>query len=190
MSRDAGSPVIALLGGLLWGALSPAVAAAVGNELIRVETAYAAGGIPACKFTGKELQAAQSEIPTDVAQYDADLVNAIHQALSAQASGACSKPAPSGSSPGGLVPGGSATAGGGGAARIPAVALGSATQAGIPAPLAGLGVAALLALVVGTCWWLGWLLGWEPLRAAHGWREMGFRLSGAWSALGERRRGR
>jgi hypothetical protein len=180
---------IALIAGLLWGGLSPVAAAAVGNALIRVETAYAAGGIPACKFTGTELQAAQSEIPTDVAQYDADLVNAIHQALSAQASGACSKAAPSGSNPGGLVPGGSVNAGGG-AARIPAVALGSATQAGIPAPLVGLWVATLLALVLGACWWLGWLLGWEPLRAWHGWRETGFRLSGAWSALGERLRGR
>jgi hypothetical protein len=168
------------------------VGVAYGNALTRVETVYASGGIPACKFTGKELEAALSEIPSDVAQYDADLINAIHQALSAQAGGACAARSGSGVVPAGAGPraGGS---GGSASDRLPLPGIGAGTAAGAPAPLIVLAVFGGLLLLVGVVWGAGWLLGLEPswaLRARHAWREGEFRAGGALAAFGERLRAR
>jgi hypothetical protein len=180
--------VAALVCGLLPLFGGVAVAA---NALIKVEAAYAASGgaIPACKISAKELNTALGQIPSDVAQYDADLINAIHQALSARAGGACGKRG-SGSAAG-LVPGSPGPAGGSGSgsAVVPLRPLGSATQAGIPAPLVILAALGALALVAAALWGAGRYLGWDPAWARawrHAWREAGFRVGQAWAGVVER----
>jgi hypothetical protein len=180
---------IGLVAALVCGLVPLSAAAAVAaNALTKVEAAYAGGGgaIPSCKFSAKELNAALNQIPSDVAQYDADLINAIHQALSARAGGACGKRG-SGVAPG-LVPG-SGGSGSGRSAVVPLRPLGSSTQAGIPAPLLILAVLGALALLAAAVWGAGRYLGWDPAwtRAwRHAWREAGFRVSQAWAGVVER----
>jgi hypothetical protein len=172
--------VAALVCGLLPLSAGAALAA---NALTKVEAAYAAGGgaIPACKFSANGLNTALGQIPSDVAQYDADLINAIHQALSARAGGACGKQGSA--SAVGLVPGSGGGAGSGRrSAVVPLRPLGSGTQAGIPAPLLILAVLGALALLAAAVWGVGWYLGWDPAWARawrHAWREAGFRVGQA-----------
>lgn len=85
----------------------PAWAAA--NELTQVELNIRKNAIEkhvaavdACAFTTKQLNAALSQIPNDLAQYESVLGTAIRGALRARAAGACDKrptPAPTTSTP-------------------------------------------------------------------------------------------
>lgn len=110
------------------------------------------GAVPACQFSGAQLERALGDVDTYGAQYFADFTQAIQTALSAAASGACARPAqPRASGPGGGAGGSAGGTGRSGAG--PPVRFGpltAATSAGVPAPLLAMG-----ALAVGLGLWGG-----------------------------------
>lgn len=123
-------------------ATSGAVAAAA-SDYQRVLRVYErAGSIPTCAFTSPELEGALKGVDSYGAQYFADFTQAIQAALNARAAGACSSP---------LQVRAAATGKSGPGVGIPAHlgSLTAATDSGVPAPLALLGVLAGLGVLTG-----------------------------------------
>lgn len=152
--------------------------AANANPLTRVERAYANGGISPCRFSAKELNAALGEIPGDVAQYDADLIDAIHQALASKPSASCSGNSEIQS---GITPQGT---GARPAAVVPLRPVGAATDSGIPAALLILAVLIVLWALAAVVWVTVHYLGFEPRwarRAIRSLRESGHRFGRRWA---------
>lgn len=133
------------------------------------------GAIPPCRFTSPQLSSALKAIDTYGQQYFADFSNAIQDALSARAAGAC---VPKSSRPG-LSAGGT---------RVSSPPLPSSvtppTDAGLPAPIilmtAVIVIVALVlavrAIVVAAGWDPRWALRWR-----HAWGQAGYRVSAGWS---------
>jgi hypothetical protein len=166
--------------------LGPPCEAAGANPLTRVEKAYASGGISPCKFSAKELNAALSEIPGDVAQYDADLIDAIHQALAYRPTVACNGASEAGSGLPSLR-----GSGGGPSVSVPARPVGAATESGVPAPLLILAMLISLWAVSAAVWGAARLLGIDPrwaARAGHAVREAGYRMAQRWTGITARMR--
>jgi len=136
---------LAVAGIVTLTATPDAVAAA--SDYQRVLQVYErAGSIPPCTFSSPELEDALKGVDSYGAQYFADFTQAIQDALSARAAGACSPP-----------PQVSAAAAGksGPGVGIPAHLgpLTAATNSGVPAPLALLGVLAVLGVLAGGTAW-------------------------------------
>ena len=185
-----------LLAAALVTLLLPAVRASA-SAFTDVEQAYATSPsqtIPPCEFSPGVLAQAKSSVPNDTQQYDQNLIAAIEQAQQARASGACRPNKHRGASA--TVPVGTPAP-----PSVPRLGrstpldVGSATaptDAGLPAPIAILAVFAGLALIAAGAVGLARLRGWDPgwlARYRHSWREAGYRVSGAWSQLGEWLRG-
>ena len=162
-------------------ALWPATAPAVGSSGVYTAVLHVYqtnGSVPPCRFTSQQLSAAQAQVDTYGQQYYADFIAAIQTALTAQASGACSRTHV-------------ALAGGGGG-RAPAgpalpASVTSATSSGVPAPMIALGIAAaVLALAAALSVVVG-RRGGPPGQWRHAWAEARYR-SGRWTALAARRR--
>jgi hypothetical protein len=134
--------------------LLPASASAGTSSYQRVLRAYEhAGTIPACQFSSSELQAALAGVDTYGAQYFADFTQAVQNALSTRAAGACLERS-AGSAPRHRRPAGNPLSNDvrtGPGIGIPAH-LGSLTAASdgsVPAPLVVLGVLALIGVLGG-----------------------------------------
>jgi hypothetical protein len=138
------------------------------------------GSVPACQFTSAQLNAVLKSIDLYQQAYGADFPNAIQAALTARASGLCSK------SQGRA----SLSAGGGAPLRLGPVT--AATDASPPAPILILaGVAGAIALVMGTAA-LSRSRGWDPrwmAAARHSLGEAGYRLQGSRQDVRDRLRG-
>jgi hypothetical protein len=132
------------------------------------------GSIPACQFSSAELSAALGGIDTYGQQYFADFSNAIQNALTARAAGACIP----GASP--VVP----------AARAPSApaalpsSVNSTTDAGVPAPIVAMAAIAVVVATALTVRGIALAGGWEPgwtVRWRHAWGEAGYRVQSGWS---------
>jgi hypothetical protein len=120
-------------------ALAPAGADGTGIYQQVLQVYEREGSIPACQFTGAQLQAALGGVDTYGAQYFADFTQAVQAALSARAGGACASV--SGASIGPVrVPGSPVPPPPGGSLTAP-------TRAGVPLPLALLGAATAIGAV-------------------------------------------
>jgi hypothetical protein len=114
--------------------MAPRAAATPGVYQQVLEVYEREGSIPACAFTGVQLQTALSGVDTYGAQYFADFTQAVQTALSSRAGGACA-PLSAG------APASPRTA------RVPpppAIAVTAASDAGMPLLLILLGAATLL----------------------------------------------
>jgi hypothetical protein len=150
-------PTRALLAVIALGSvlLPPASASAGTSSYQRVLRAYEhAGTIPACQFSSSELQAALAGVDTYGAQYFADFTQAVQNALSTRAAGACLGRSAGSTSPRDRRPAQNALSKpvrSGPGIGLPAH-LGSLTAASdgsVPAPLVVLGVLALIGVLGG-----------------------------------------
>jgi hypothetical protein len=135
--------------------LEPASASAGTSAYQRVLWAYEhTGTIPACQFSSSELQDALAGVDSYGAQYFADFTQAVQNALSTRAAGACLQRSGVTTSPGRRRPSPNALAKDvrtGPGVGIPAH-LGSLTAASdgsVPAPLVVLGVLAVIGVLGG-----------------------------------------
>jgi hypothetical protein len=162
-------------------ALLPASAAASGPGSLYGSVLHAYqthGSIPPCQFTSPQLASTLASVDTYGQQYYADFIAAINLALSARASGSCSKGHhPTGAQAAGHVPG---------APNLPSSVTAS-TSSGVPAPLIALGVAAALLAGAAGLAALARRRG-APSDWGHGWAETRYRLSGLMESLAGRRR--
>jgi hypothetical protein len=174
-----------------------AVAAVLASALVPVGAARASvytevlhayqldGSIPPCRFSSAQLATALKGIDTYGQQYFADFSNAVQTALAARASGACSLAAQRAVLAARGAPGAPAP-------PLPA-SLTAPTDAGLPAPIALMG---LVAAVIGGVLAIRAVAlagGWEPewtLRWRHAWGEAGYRAVGGFSGFVDRLRGR
>jgi hypothetical protein len=165
---------LALATALVIAILPATAAASVYTEVLH--TYQVKGSIPPCQFSSAQLSTALKGIDTYGQQYFADFSNAIQNALSARASGACN--------PAALRAALAAHA----APRTPAPPLPASltppTDAGIPAPILAM---AAIALAVGILLGVRALAlagGWEPrwtIRWRHAWGEAGYRVGASWA---------
>ncbi len=135
--------------------LLPTRASAGTSAYQRVLRVYEHGEtIPACQFSSSELQAALAGVDTYGAQYFADFTQAVQNALSTRAAGACLDQSAGATSPGHRRPARNGLSNDvlfGPGIGIPAH-LGSLTAAsdgGLPAPLVVLGVLVLIGALGG-----------------------------------------
>ena len=138
-----------------WGVLAGAAAGPAGagaaGAYQRVLRVYERdGAIPACQFSGAQLQSALGGVDTYGAQYFADFTEAIQTALSAAASGACGRPTQAAAGSPGARPG--ARLDSGAPARLGSIT--AATSAGVPAPLLAMGVLAVAMALFSGAWQL------------------------------------
>jgi hypothetical protein len=118
----------------------PAAAAGAPSAYQRVLQAYdRSGSVPPCQFSSPVLESALTGVDTYGEQYFADFTQAIQDALTTRASGACSSSAPSG----GRVAVGASGPGAGLPAHLGSVT--APTDSGVPAPLVALGVLGVVA---------------------------------------------
>jgi hypothetical protein len=164
--------------------LCAAPADAVGSLYSRVLHAYQANGgtVPPCEFTSKQLESVVAGADTYENQYLADFPNAIDEALSQRASGACSHTISSQSAaisharPGPPLRPGPVTA---------------ATGAPVPAPIVLLAVIGGVLLAVLGVGWVARSRGWDPPWAAtwrHAWAEAEYRAGAGWANVVDRLR--
>jgi hypothetical protein len=114
--RSVQTLIAALAGAGAGAVMLPAGAARAASQYQRVPQVYErAGSIPACEFSSPELESALKGVDSYGAQYFADFTQAIHDALSRRASGACSGASSGGGGGGGRGAGGGGGGGGGGA---------------------------------------------------------------------------
>jgi hypothetical protein len=158
----------------------PAVGLAAPSIYAQVLQAYQThGSIPPCQFTSAELESALTGVDTYGEQYFADFTVAIQNALAARATGVC-------------IPGARRRAGLGGAnSGFIAPSITAPTGSGVPAPVLVLAALTLLVAVTGAATALARTtslkLRWPPaLRHALG--EAGYRATGTWRDLLDRRR--
>jgi hypothetical protein len=155
----------------------PAVASSLYSRVLHVYQT-SGGTIPACEFTSSQLESVLKSSDTYENQYFADFGNAINNALSQRASGACT------SSP--------QTAAAGPVHAEPPLKLGpvtAATGASVPAPIVLLAALGGLLLVVAAVGGLARARGWDPAWAAtwrHGWSEAEYRIGGGWESVRDR----
>jgi len=133
------------------------------------------GSIPPCRFTSPQLASALKAIDTYGQQYFADFSNAIQDALTARAAGAC---APAGTRAGPAT----------GRSSVSSPPLPSSvtppTDAGVPAPIILMTVVVVIVALVLAARAIVLATGWDPRWAArwrHAWGEAGYRVSGGWS---------
>jgi hypothetical protein len=162
---------LSLLAIALWAA--PAAAASV------LSVYESSGSIPPCEFSTAELARTLHSLDTYDLVYFQDFPNAIDTALAARASGACS----------GARKG--AIAGAAARAPLPSVSVTSSTSSSVPLPILLLALIFALCALGAACTWL--LRRSDPAWAAsarHSMSEAGYRVSGAWAELTDRRRPR
>ncbi len=132
------------------------------------------GRVPPCAFSSQQLSTALKGVDAYEAQYFQDFTDAINQALTARAAGACDRTAP--------ASGGNSTSAG----AVPTGSLPGPVDPGVPAPillLAVLGGVLGLAVAFAGIWRRR---GWDPGWAAalrHSWSEAGYRAEGTWEEL-------
>lgn len=141
------------------------------------------GSVPACAFSTGQLTSALKGVDLYGAQYFADFTNAIQNALTARAAGACtsvsSRPVSTGAGSGSAGAPGSATH-----LTLPPGQVTAPTQADFPAPLLLLVAFAALAMLIAGTVSIFWLRGREPAVMPwwrHLWQETGFRAGGVWA---------
>jgi hypothetical protein len=199
----------ALLVAIALGLLLTPAAAFAGSSFDTLFHEYqSTGTISACKHSTAQLQAAENQVPPDIAQYAPDFPAALQAALQARAHGVCG-----GSGGGGGAAAGASTGsvGGGGGATPGSTPVASGTAPGpTPAPVASPAVASpivaaadhpggggassapaplialaivMLALALGALWWTATTLrgGGDPARmgsAGHALGEVRVRVGG------------
>jgi hypothetical protein len=157
--------------------LLPATSAQASAYSRVLQTYQQRGSIPPCQFTTSQLSAALKSVDTYGAQYFADFTNAIQDALSSRAGGACS----------GAVAGAGATgqtSAGALHVALPSGGVTAATGADFPAPIIMLAVLAALLALAALVVSLFRLRGAEPALVPwwrHLWGEAGYRAGGAWA---------
>jgi hypothetical protein len=121
------------------------------------------GSVPPCQFSAGQLSSALRSVDTYGAQYFADFTNAIQDALSARAGGACSGAAAS------------VAAGGQGASgtdvSLPPGPVTAPTQADLPLPMILLGALAVVLAAAAALVLAFRALAWEPAIAGW-WRDL------------------
>jgi hypothetical protein len=162
---------------------APASAAAPAESIYtRILYVYQSKGtITPCEFSGHQLEAALNALGTAGGQYFGDFIQAIQTALSARASGACSRG--SGASSGSGSSGAGAPPSGTSGPPLPSISLTSSTGAGVPAPLIAIGVLAVALLVLSAVATFVGRSGIEPgwvVAGRHSLSEVGYRVAGSW----------